>query len=418
MRRLQPAVYVIALGLTACGRDRRPAGEGPYAAEIADAIPKIERAVGLTFKTPPKVEARSRQQVREFLERKFAEDLPTAQLVGEQTALRRLGLIPDTMDLRAFMLDLYTEQIAGYYDPATKVLYIVQGSDSTIVGITVTHELVHALQDQYTNLDSLQHLKNDSDREAAAQAVIEGQATFEQMEIMVGGSIAAKIPGGWDEVRRLIRQQSAQMPIFSRAPLVIQESAVFPYLSGAEFIRRLKERSPDAQPFGRMPVSTEQVMHPAAYESNPPDAPTTVTLPAPAGATSSYDDVMGEFATRVFLFEHLRDQNAAVRGAAGWDGDRYMVLKTAGGDGIVWLSVWDTPLDAGEFGDLAKQSLNRRYGAGQGSPIAHGTEFHAAGRTIRVTGGELQGRPYVLYVDVPAGANADPIDLARVTLKQ
>ena len=418
MRRLQPAVYVIALGLAACGRDRPPAGEGPYAAEIADAIPKIERAVGLTFKTPPKVEARSRQQVREFLERKFAEDLPTAQLVGEQTALRRLGLIPDTMDLRAFMLDLYTEQIAGYYDPATKVLYIVQGSDSTIVGITVTHELVHALQDQYINLDSLQHLKNDSDREAAAQAVIEGQATFEQMEIMVGGSIAAKIPGGWDEVRRLIRQQSAQMPIFSRAPLVIQESAVFPYLSGAEFIRRLKERSPDAQPFSRMPVSTEQVMHPAAYESNPPDAPTAVTLPSPTGATSSYDDVMGEFATRVFLFEHLRDQNAAVRGAAGWDGDRYMVLKTAGGDGIAWLSVWDTPLDAGEFGDLAKQSLNRRYGAGQGSPIAHGTEFHAAGRTIRVTGGELQGRPYVLYVDVPAGANADPIDLDRVTIKQ
>jgi hypothetical protein len=418
MRSYGLIVGALTLGIAACHGDQRPAGTGPYAREIADAIPKIENAVGLKFKTPPRVEARSKQQVREFLEKKFTEDLPAAQLEGEQTALRRLGLIPDSMDLRAFMLDLYTEQIAGYYDPATKVLYVVTGSDTTIVGITVTHELVHALQDQYINLDSLQHLRNDSDREAAAQAVIEGQATYEQMEIMVGGSIAAKIPGGWDEVRRLIRQQSAQMPIFSRAPLVIQESAVFPYLSGAEFIRRLKERSPNAQPFDRMPVSTEQVMHPTAYESTPPDAPTAVTLPPPNGATSSYDDVMGEFATRIFLFQHLRDQNAAVRGAAGWDGDRYMVLKMPGGDGIAWLSVWDTPLDAGEFGDLAKQSLNRRYGAGLGSAIPNGTEFHAAGRTVRVTGGELQGRPYVLYVDVPAGARADPIDLSRVTLRQ
>ena len=418
MRSFEVVVCCTALGIAACGGEGRPAGEGPYAREIADAIPKIERAVGLKFKTPPKVEARTKQQVRAFLEQKFKEDLPAAQLEGEQTVLRRLGLIPETMDLRAFMLDLYTEQIAGYYDPARKVLYVVEGTDTTIASITVTHELVHALQDQYINLDSLQHLKNDSDREAAAQAVIEGQATFEQMEIMVGGSIAAKIPGGWDEVRRLIRQQSAQMPIFSRAPLIIQESAVFPYLSGAEFVRRLKERSPNAQPFDRMPTSTEQVMHPAAYESNPPDAPTSVTLPAPRGATSVYDDVMGEFATRVFLFEHLRDQNAAVRGAAGWDGDRYMVLKTPAGDGIVWLSVWDTPLDAGEFGDLAKQALNRRYGAGQGSPVANGTEFHAMGRTVRVLGGDLQGRPYVLYVDVPAGVSPDMIDLSRVTLRQ
>jgi hypothetical protein len=208
------------------------------------------------------------------------------------------------------------------------------------------------------------------------------------------------------------------MPIFSRAPLVIQESAVFPYLSGAEFVRRLKEASPKAQPFDRMPTSTEQVMHPVAYESTPPDAPTSVTLPAPRGATASYDDVMGEFATRIFLFEHLRDQNAAVRGAAGWDGDRYVVLKTPSGDGLAWLSVWDTPLDAGEFGDLAKQTLNRHYGAGLGTAIPSGTEFHAAGRTLRVTGGELQGRPYVLYVDVPAGANPDVIDLSRVTLRQ
>jgi hypothetical protein len=48
------------------------------------------------------------------------------------------------------------------------------------------HELVHALQDQYVNLDSLEHIIGDDDRAAAVQAVIEGEATYEQVFIMAG----------------------------------------------------------------------------------------------------------------------------------------------------------------------------------------------------------------------------------------
>ena len=70
-----------------------------------------------------------------------------------------MGLLPDSLDLRKFMLSLLTEQIVGYYDPTTKVLYIVQGASDEMVGVTVSHELVHALQDQYINLDSLQKVQ-------------------------------------------------------------------------------------------------------------------------------------------------------------------------------------------------------------------------------------------------------------------
>ena len=103
---------------------------------------------------------------------------------------------------------MLTEQVVGYYDPATKTLYVVNGADEQIVGITITHELVHALQDQYVNLDSLQKASTDNDRLAAAQAVIEGEAQFEQLAIMLGGSdnIAARLPGG----RERIRERSAR----------------------------------------------------------------------------------------------------------------------------------------------------------------------------------------------------------------
>lgn len=388
----------------------------PYARDVADAIPRIETAMGLRFKSPPKLETRSKDQVRQFVEAQFNERQPAAQLAGEEIALKRLGLIPDSMNLRGFLLDLYAEQIAGYYDPETKVLYVVDGADETIARITIRHELIHALQDQYVNLDSIQQSREDSDRLTAAMAVIEGQATYESMQVELGGNIGARLPGGWDAMRDLIRQQSAQMPVFSRAPLVIQETAVFPYLSGAEFVRRFEERGPTASLFARFPVSTEQVMHPAAFESSPPDAPTRVNLGTPRGGTRVHDDTMGEFGTRIFLFEHLRDQSAAVRGAAGWDGDRYMVVRTRGGEGLVWLSLWDTSLDAGEFGDLATQTAVRRFGRNGERSIPGGAEFTTAGRVVRITGGEVRGRPYVLYVDIPAGTPPALIDPAQVTL--
>ena len=393
------------------------AGDAPYAREVAEAVPKIEASVGLKFKTPPKLEVRDKGQVRKFLEEKFNESLPAAEIAGQQSALRILGMIPDTMQLRPFLLDLLAEQIVGYYDPRTKVLYVVKGADETMASVTVTHELIHALQDQYVNLDSIQNLHGDGDRAAAAQAVIEGQAVYQQLRIATNNDWGA-IPGGWGGIRESIRRNSAQMPLFSRAPLYIQETLVFPYLSGADFVKRLQETSPGQQPFTRLPTSTEQIMHPRAYESSPPDEPTVVTLPAPRGATRVYDDVFGEFGARLFLFNHLRDQASAVRGGNGWDGDRVMVVRTPKGEGLVWFTVWDNALDAGEFADLVKSTISHRFGNQRERAIAGGTEFTGTARTLRVVGGESAGRSYVLYVDVATGASADLIDPAAVRLSQ
>ena len=157
-------------------------------------------------------------------------------------------------------------------------------------------------------------------------------------------------------------------------------------------------------------------MHPRAYESNPPDAPTTVTLPAPRGAVRVYDDVFGEFGARLFLFNHLRDQASAVRGGNGWDGDRLMVVRTPKGEGLIWFTVWDSALDAGEFADLLKGTITHRFGNQRERAIGGGTEYSGTARTLRVTGGELGGRSYVLYIDVPAGTSADLIDASAVRL--
>jgi hypothetical protein len=419
VKRAGSLAVVLLIALVSACESQKPAYEGPYATEVRQAIPMIEKAVGLKFKTPPKVETRSKEQVREFVTRQFTDSLATHDIAGQEAAYKLLGMIPDSLKLQQFLTSLLEEQIVGYYDPHTKVLYVVDGAPSDMASMTITHELVHALQDQYIALDSVQKVRDDNDRLSAAQAVFEGQAVYEQISIMLGGTnIAINLPGGWDRIREMISENKSSMPIFAAAPKVIQETLIFPYLSGAEFYRNYKERKPGSSVYNDMPVSTEQIIHPAAFFVNK-DTPTRVGLGTLANATKIYENDLGEFETRLFLFQHNNDQNEAVRGATGWDGDRYAVVNTPQGRGIVWLTVWDSQVEAGEFfhmtGDAVEKRMSAKPGAGSTDLVK---KYSGAGRTVQVSTQEIQGRPTVIYVDVPAGANPNIVNLGQVTLQQ
>jgi hypothetical protein len=419
MKRTLASVAITLLTFVSACESQKPKYEGPYAAEVAAAVPMIEKSIGLKFKTPPKVETRSKEQVRAFVTKQFTDSLAVHDIAGQEAAYKLLGMIPDSLKLQQFLTSLLEEQIVGYYDPKTKVLYVVDGAPKDMAGITITHELVHALQDQYISLDSVQSVRDDNDRLSAAQSVFEGQAVYEQISIMLGGTnIAINLPGGWDRIRDMIRENQGSMPIFAEAPKVIQETLIFPYLSGAEFYRNFKERKPGAVIYKDMPTSTEQIIHPAAFFGTR-DNPTRVTLGTLSNATRIYDNDLGEFETRLFLFQHLNDQNDAVRGATGWDGDRYAVVNTPQGKGIVWLTVWDSAVEAGEFFHLAGQAIEKRFStkAAAGSTDLV-KKYSANGRTLQLSTLEIQGRPTVIYVDVPAGASTSILNPAQVTLKE
>ena len=67
----------------------------------------------------------------------------------------------------------------------------------------------------------------------------------------------------------------------------------------------------------------------------------------------------------------------------------------------------------------AGRRLRRRYrNAKPRSADGSSRVYEAAGRTIQVTAGEIDGRPIVLYVDVPIGASTDVIDLSKVALRE
>ncbi|MBA3890262.1 MAG: hypothetical protein H0X64_07005 [Gemmatimonadaceae bacterium] len=416
-------VVVALLGLAVAACRERPDEDGaaPYARVVAESIEQIERGTGLTFKRPPVLEVHSKEQVREFLVRRFDEQSPASEMAAEEQVFKTLGLIPPDMDYRRFLLDLLNEQIVGYYDPRADKLYVVEGQARDATNIAIAHELIHALQAQYVNLDSIQGVTGDVDRQLAVQSVLEGQATFEQMSAMAGGDISLRIPGGWDQIRRTIREVQGEMPLFANAPLVIQESLLFPYLSGADFVHRFKAQRGRANPLDDLPVSTEQVLHSRAYFGATRDVPSVITLPAPAIGEKVYENGIGEFGTRVFVYEHTNDQNTAVQAAMGWDGDRYVLTRTAAGHSIAWVSVWDSDLDAAEYASAMAETVMRRYGglpeAAAGSAAGAVRRASGRGRTVEIRTREAAGRTLVLYVDVPEGQSTDVIDLAAVKLE-
>ena len=99
--------------------------------------------------------------------------------------------------------------------------------------------------------------------------------------------------------------------------------------------------------------------------------------------------------------------------------DRYAIVSTPQGPGIVWVSVWDSPVEAGEFFHIAGQAIEKRFGAKPAASANKSEQSYSAGdRAVRLTATEVQGRPAVIYVDVPRGANTSIVQPSQVTLAQ
>jgi hypothetical protein len=381
------AVLVLGLLGAACrGEARQTTASDAALARMVDSLrTPVERAVGLVFTAPPRSAMRSKEQVRGYLVRKLDEELPPERLRGLETAYRLFDLLPDTLQLRALLLDLYTEQVAGFYDPDSATLFGVAGSDPERLRLVLAHEMIHALQGQHLRLDSILDDRRNNDRLTAAQAILEGQATLASLEVLAPGQDVARNPQFWELYREQVRQQQSSMPVFREAPLILRESLIFPYLQGAEFMHWWAE-SPfrDTLPYGRrMPQSTEQIIHPERYARG--DLP--LTLAFPNGERALYEDVLGENEIRVVLAHLAGSDEVQTVVPIGWGGDRFRLYTTAAGPALVWFVVWDDAPSAARF--LRSAAAGLRHTARRG--------YRAALDSLAV-----DGRPATRYVLAPA----------------
>jgi len=337
----------------------------PLPADIADIVLEIEGQVnqirGLDpVKPVPKIlmspEALEDKVVNEFFADYSDEDARQDVLV-----LSLLGLLPSEFDLKDFYNQLYSEQISGFYDSETEEIYIVRGADfDGGEKLTYAHEFTHVLQDQTFSFDeglnyNEDACEEDSERCAAIQSLIEGDASFTEM--LWFQNYATRVD--YQDIMQMYEEYDS--PIFDTAPAYMQLDLLFPYEKGFTFVESLYNQGGfdaiDAA-FLDPPVSTEQIIHPDQY---PWDQPQLVTLPnlddILGGGWMLFDqNVMGEWYTYLILGQSYSEtyripEDQALNAAGGWGGDAYAFYLNEETDEVIFILdlVWDSLQDADEF---------------------------------------------------------------------
>src|SRR2546430_13146004 len=160
-----------------------------------------------------------------------------------------------------------------------------------------------------------------------------------------------------------------------------------------------------------MPISTEQILHPARYAAG--DRPDRLAFEAAGPGPVRCEDGLGEFEIRLLLEQYLGDESAAALLATGWDGDRYQVLG-ADAEALVWYSLWDDPAAGARFFKAIERAwAKRRSGAGaaagrrsQGQPPVGGGV--AGGRPGGAPAGGVGWRPGAAHRVTPGGGRFPP----------
>jgi hypothetical protein len=316
--------------------------------EIASQVVEIRE---LTPEDDVEFEFFTTDELRGYLIEEFEEDYPEEEVEVLEEVLALLDLMPEDPDLRSLLLDVFSEQILGFYDDDTKEFYVVSDSEGldALDKVTFAHEYTHALQDLHFNLGSLPlDVEDESDVALAALALVEGDAM-----LVTANYVFQKLSA--DEQREFMEGSTeADSGILESAPRFIQEELGFPYERGAEFVMQLERWDGINQAYEDPPRSTEQIIHPEKYLER--DDPQEVSLPDLEAALgegwSQLDtDILGEFYVGVYLETFLTEETAGTA-AAGWDGDRYVYLKNTDGDKVLaWRTTWDSSTDADEYFD-------------------------------------------------------------------
>jgi len=347
--------------------------------EIAEVVLEIEAQVsqirGLTLVEPVPRRMISPDELNEIVIEEFFADYTDEDAHKDVLILSLIGLLPPDFDLRGFYLDLYSEQISGFYDSEIEEIYIVKGT--TFGGsekLTYAHEFTHVLQDQNFQFDEGLNYneaacQENSERCAAIQALIEGDASY--TEILWFQTYATR-----SDYRDIIEAfENFSSPVFDKGPPFIQLDLLFPYEKGYTFVEYLfNEGGFDAvdAAYENPPVSTEQILHPERY---PWDQPRSVDLPdfeeLLAGEWYLYDqNVMGEWYTFLILGQaydetyRLPEAQAEIS-AAGWGGDAYAFYLNETTDEVIFIldMVWDTVEDAEVFYASLSEYADARWNA-------------------------------------------------------
>ncbi|MFC6756937.1 MULTISPECIES: Hvo_1808 family surface protein [Haloarcula] len=321
------------------------------------------------------------------------------------------------------------DSVQGYYSPSQDEIVIVTDSETPEIGEkTLSHELVHALQDQQFGIDG-----NASTRDAiqGRNALIEGDARTVETEYM------DHCESNWSCIKV---DQSGASSGSSDAHIGVFYMLYFPYSDGTSFVADLRDQGGwDAvnDAYDDVPDGAREVTTPTDY---PEWEAREVTLPAPPSddwerVRPSADRDRPDYATvgpsaiaaaiAYTVFDDYNDSSVVNRfdladsdtvatdpynydlpGTSGWDGGRMQVYTNDGETGYVWRTAWTDDAAAEQFATSWERVI-RHWGGertadgnwviAEESPFGDAVAVHVEGDTVTVVNAPTEAELTELY---------------------
>jgi hypothetical protein len=333
----------------------------------------------------------SKADVEKYTTGLLAKEEYTQRFAQEELSMKKLGLLPRDFTLREFLVKSTGQEIAGYYDPETKMISLLNWVPADRQEPILAHELTHALQDQ--NYDLRKWMKapskgvanarnnlDDDDGTIARKAVVEGQAMVVYVDYLLA-PIRRNLedsPGLLYQMEEPAVRATQDSQLLHDAPMILREAGTFAYQEGlifeGELLHKGGKKMAFSGAFARPPRNSHQVLQPEAYivgEKLP-------ALPVPdfkhllGEQYDVYDSGgVGQLDVRAYLKQY-GDRKNAEEVSSGWQGGTYFTFRrkdqassgappTTSDVALLYVSRWKTAQSAERFASFYASSIPERF---------------------------------------------------------
>jgi hypothetical protein len=289
----------------------------------------VQAQRGLTWKHPVKVEFMAASKFNALMAKENTPDAKSSQ--DGQTifdTMRATGVASGNVDLAKAAQQFAQADIVGQYVNSDRTVYVRGAELTPYVRSVLAHELTHALQAQYFDLDNMRSGHADDDQ--AVTALIEGDAVRVQnaYEQSLPASDQQLLIQEQQEVAAQAGNQNSQNGI----PQFLVDQSEFPYDFGPTFVAALLAQGGNAEidaAFRNPPTLDGQIVDPESYLPGT-SVPHVTMAPLPKG---SRQIMPPSGFGKVALLEMLGDQlgfRPAWSAVQGWTHDQYVPYRQNG----------------------------------------------------------------------------------------
>jgi hypothetical protein len=333
----------------------------------------------------------SKEDVEKYTSGKLGKEEYTQRFAQSELSMKKLGFLPRDFNLRDFLVKSNGQNIAGYYDPESKTISLLNWIPADRQRPILAHELTHALQDQNYDLQKWMKIpenagEGNDDAANARRAVVEGQAMVVYVDYLIApyGRNLTDTPGliySMEEpaVRAVIDSQTMH-----DAPMILRESGTFAYNEGlifeGELLHKGGKKMAFSGAFARPPRNSHEVLQPEAYingENLPP-----VRIPDMKDVLSGKYDIydfggIGQLDVRALLKQYGERRNADEL-SSEWQGGVYVTYRrsdkpaegaTTPDLALLYVSQWRSPRAAERFARFYASAVSQRYRHASPEPI-------------------------------------------------